>query len=162
MRSSETTYNDVVHIIFLDLGCQVDVDFNSVLGVLFLNGGQERMEPFSAAEVTDDPGEVDLGKPGGLRIVEVVHAVPDGLQDGREGRNADTSADEENCLIVQKVLTGTAERSVNHDTREDTIDGVGSCVHDLARFLAIFLLVEVTATGSCEGIGEISDHANVN
>ena len=38
------------------------------------------MEPLRLREVTDDPGEVDLGQTSGLRVVEVVETVPDGLQ----------------------------------------------------------------------------------
>jgi hypothetical protein len=61
---------------------------------------QERMEPFCNPKVTDNPGEVDLrisfeqteqgrkivrektdlGQPRRFRIIEVVHTVPDGLQ----------------------------------------------------------------------------------
>jgi hypothetical protein len=52
--------NDVVHVVFLDLRGEVDVDFNAILRVLFLNGVQEGMEPFSCAEVTDNPSEVNL------------------------------------------------------------------------------------------------------
>lgn len=39
------------------------------------------MEPLRGAVVTDDPGEVNFGKTSGFRAVEVVHAVPDRLQD---------------------------------------------------------------------------------
>ena len=53
-------YDDVVHIIFLDLRSEVNRDLDTVLGVLFFNGVQERVEPFGGAKVTDDPGKVDL------------------------------------------------------------------------------------------------------
>lgn len=38
------------------------------------------MEPLGAAKVPDDPSEVDLGETSRLGIVQVVHAVPDRLQ----------------------------------------------------------------------------------
>ncbi len=54
--------DDVVHVVFLYLGSEVDVDFDAVLRVLFLDGVQERVEPLSGTEVTNNPGEVDLRK----------------------------------------------------------------------------------------------------
>lgn len=75
------THNDVVHVVLLNLRSQVNVNFNPVLGVLLLDGLQQRVEPLRGAEVTDDPGEVDLRQARRLRLVEVVHAVPDRLQD---------------------------------------------------------------------------------
>lgn len=59
-RKQSQTYNDVVHVVLLDLGGEVDVDLDTVLCVLLLNGVQERVEPFSSAKVTNDPGEVNL------------------------------------------------------------------------------------------------------
>jgi hypothetical protein len=53
-------YDDVVHVVFLDLGSKVDVDLDSVLRVLFFDGVKERMEPFGSAKVTDYPCKVDL------------------------------------------------------------------------------------------------------
>lgn len=73
--------DDVRHVVFLDLGRQVDVDLNAVLGVLLLNGVQERVEPFRSAKVTNDPCEVDLGETSRLRGVEVVETIPNRLQD---------------------------------------------------------------------------------
>jgi hypothetical protein len=54
------TYEDVVHVVFLDLGREVNRDLDPVLGVLFLDGVEERVEPFGGAKVTDDPCKVDL------------------------------------------------------------------------------------------------------
>ena len=73
--------NDIVHVIFLDLGSQINVDLDAVLGVLLLDSVQQRVEPLRTAEVTDDPGKVDLGQARRLRVVEVVQAVPNRLQD---------------------------------------------------------------------------------
>ena len=99
-------HDDVRHVVLLDLGCQVDVDLDAVLHVLLLDRVQERVEPLSGTKVADDPGEVDLceavptvgqllSQPSGrdrarylgetcrLGVVEVVHAVPDRLEDPR-------------------------------------------------------------------------------
>jgi len=54
------SYNDVVHVVLLDLGREVYVDLDPVLRVLFLDGMQKRMEPLGHAKVTDDPSEIDL------------------------------------------------------------------------------------------------------
>lgn len=55
-----TTHNNVVHIVFLDLGCEIDIDFDSVLSILLFDGVKQRVEPFGNPKVTDDPCEVDL------------------------------------------------------------------------------------------------------
>ena len=52
--------DDVIHVVFLDLRGEVDVNLNAVLRILFFDGLQQRMEPFCTAKVTDDPGEVNL------------------------------------------------------------------------------------------------------
>jgi len=100
LLSADILNDDIVHVILLDLGSEVDVDLNAVLGVLFFDGVEEGVEPFCYAKVTDDPGEVDLGETSGLGVVEVVHAVPDGLEDGSKWSNTDTSTDQENGLVV--------------------------------------------------------------
>jgi hypothetical protein len=61
VNGNETeTHNNVVHIIFLDLGSEVDVDLNSVLGILLFDSMKQRMEPLCRSEVTDDPSEINL------------------------------------------------------------------------------------------------------
>ena len=52
---------NVVHVVFLELGGEVDANLDSVLCVLFLDCVEERMEPFCCAEITDHPDEVDFG-----------------------------------------------------------------------------------------------------
>jgi hypothetical protein len=54
------TYDDVVHVVLLDLRSEVDVDLDSVLRVLFLQRMQKRVEPFSSAEIAYHPGKVNL------------------------------------------------------------------------------------------------------
>lgn len=46
---------------------------------------QERVEPFGCAIITNNPCEVDLGQSGGLRVVQIVHAIPNGLEDAAKG-----------------------------------------------------------------------------
>lgn len=62
LLGSDILHDDIVHVVLFDLRGQVYVDLNSVLGVLFLDGVQERVKPFCGAEVTDDPSEVDLAE----------------------------------------------------------------------------------------------------
>lgn len=54
------THDDVVHIVLLDLGSEVNVDLNPVLRVLFFDGLEQGAEPLRGTIVTDDPCEVDL------------------------------------------------------------------------------------------------------
>ena len=129
------TYENIVHIVVLNLGRQINIDFNPVLRILFFNGVQERVEPFGAPKVSDDPGEVDFGKSSGFGIVEVVHSVPNRFKDPansvvstrhplriktRRGlrskrSDTDTGADQEHCLVLEEILTSASERTINHD-----------------------------------------------
>jgi len=54
------TCNNVIHVVLLDLRRKIDVDLNPPLGILLLDGVEERVEPFCDAEVTNNPSEVDL------------------------------------------------------------------------------------------------------
>ena len=81
LRGFGITYNNVIHIVVLNLCGQINIDLDPVLRILFFNGVQERVEPFSAPEVSNDPSEVDFGEASRLGIVEVVHSVPNRLED---------------------------------------------------------------------------------
>ncbi len=105
---ADVLHEDVRHVVVLDLGGQVDVDLDAVLRVLLLDRVQERVEPLGGTKVADDPGEVDLcgaaptmgsalchsrgdrarylGETCRLGAVEVIHAVPDRLEDPRADR----------------------------------------------------------------------------
>jgi len=58
--STDILDDDVVHLIFLDLSSEIDVDLDSTLSILFLDGVEERVEPFRSAVITNDPCKVDL------------------------------------------------------------------------------------------------------
>lgn len=58
--STDVLDDDVVHLVFPEFSGQVYVDLNAVLGVLLLDSVKQGMEPFSSAEVANDPSEVDL------------------------------------------------------------------------------------------------------
>ena len=124
--STNFLHQDVVHLVILHLSGEIDTDLNPVLGILFLNGVQKRVEPFSSAEVTDDPDEVDFGKTSWLGVVEVVHAVPDRLEDAGKvgefmiahqtkldlrgkGGNSDTSTNEQNSLKLRQRVSREQE-----------------------------------------------------
>ena len=157
--------DDVVHFVLLDLRRQVNVDLNAVLGVLLFDGVQQGVEPLRRAEVTNDPREVHLGQARRLRGVEVVHAVPDVLEDRGERRHTDTSTDEQNGLIVEEVLGRGAEGTVNHDTREHAVNrGVSGGADNLAAgvLLALALPLEVTADSLSKRTREVTDDTDVD
>src|SRR6266567_6036979 len=78
-----------------------------------------------------------LGKTRRLGVIEVVHAIPNRLENPSRQRsnnvnlekqyprgkrsNSNTSTDEEHGLILQKVLRCRAKGTVHHDTREDAV-----------------------------------------
>lgn len=101
---------DIVHVVLLESGSEIDGDLDPVLRVLLLDGVQERVEPFCGAEVTDDPDEVNLGETGGLRVVEAVHPVPDGLEDRGEGCNTNACTNEKYRLVLVGVSKATFDK----------------------------------------------------
>ena len=99
---ADVLHEYVCHVVVLDLGSQVYVDFDAVLHILLFDRVQERVEPLGGAKVADHPCKVDLcvqfffviperertwegtayfGEACRLGVVEVVHAVPDRLED---------------------------------------------------------------------------------
>ena len=63
------------------------------------------MEPFSRSEIPDHPHEVDFGEASGRGVIEVVHSVPDILQDRGERRYTDTSANQEDSFVLRKHVS---------------------------------------------------------
>ena len=160
---ADVLHDDVVHVLLADLRRQVDVDLDAVLRVLLLDRVQERVEPLGGAEVADDPREVHLGEARRLRRVEVVHPVPDRLEDRRERGDTNTRTDEQHRLVVEEVLRRGAERPVDHDAGQHAVNGRVRCgADDLAAGLALLLPVEVAADGLGEVPGEVADDADVD
>lgn len=61
--------------------------------------------------------------PGAQFRVGLLEFVPDGLEDGGEGSDADARAHEHADLIVKHVLAGCAERAVHAHS-----EGVGNTI----------------------------------
>lgn len=113
--------HDIRRVIHLDLRRQVRVDLNMVIHILRFDSKQQRAEPFEGAEITTDPEEIHFAETG--LLLWVVHAVPDGFQDGGEGCDADSGADEHGDFEFEDVFGGGAEGAVDVDSREDAADG---------------------------------------
>ena len=179
MRNFGVTYDNVVHIVVLDLGGQINIDLNPVLRILFFNGVQERVEPFGTPKVSDNPGKVDFGEASGLGIVEVVHSVPNRLEDPtkpprlascphkrKHGENlrskrsdANTSADQKDCLILEEILAGTSERTINHDPGQNPADRRDN---ETSLLLGLVLGIEVTSTRLGESASEVPNDPDVH
>lgn len=163
---ADVLHDDVVHVLLADLRRQVDVDLDPVLCVLLLDRVQQRVEPLRRAKVADHPREVHLRQPRRLRVVEVVHPVPDRLQDRRERRHTNTRADEEHRLVVQEVLRRRAERPVDHDAGEHAVNRrVRSGPDDLAASLVLFALAflfKFAADSLGERAREVTDDTDVD
>ena len=57
---ADVLHEYVCHVVVLDLGSQVYVDFDAVLHILLFDRVQERVEPLGGAKVADHPCKVDL------------------------------------------------------------------------------------------------------
>jgi hypothetical protein len=60
-RIMDATCKNIIHVVILDLGSEIDVDLDFIHGILLLDGVQKGMEPLSCAKVTNYPSKVDLG-----------------------------------------------------------------------------------------------------
>ena len=110
-------------------------------------------------------GEAHLGQTRRLRVVEVVHAVPDGLQDRGERRNTDTTTDQENRLVLGEILRRATERTVDHDTGESLVERRrGVRADELASdgCVALALVLEVAAADAGELAREVADDTDVD
>ena len=58
--STDILNDNIVHFIFLQSRGQIDVDLNTILGILFLDSVKKRMEPLGCTKVADDPSEIHL------------------------------------------------------------------------------------------------------
>jgi len=52
--------NNVVDVLLLHAAGKIDVDLDPVLGILFLQRMQKRVEPLGGAEIANHPGKIDL------------------------------------------------------------------------------------------------------
>jgi len=94
--------HDIRRVVRLDLRRQVSVDLNMVVHILSFDGEEERTEPFEGAKVTTDPEEVDFAETGFL--LRVVHAVPNGFENGCEGRDPNTGTAEHGNLVFKDIF----------------------------------------------------------
>lgn len=177
------THDDIVHVIFLDFGSEIDVNLDPVLSILIFNGFQEGVEPLCTAKVTDDPSKVNLGEARRLRVVHAVHAVPDRFQyaviklvssmflsNGRnlrgEWRNTNTSTDKQNSFIVQKVLRRATKWTIDHDAWKCPVQGwvrVGAYHHTTDSIYFLLLLgIKITTEGLGECRSKVADDTNMN
>ena len=121
-----------------------------------------------------------------LRRVEIVHAVPDRLQNpivkGSEmnirshkgnpshyvrgkRRHTDTTTDEQYSLVFQEVLACASKWSVYHNPREDTIDGRrdNQGPRNVGAFLTLArLLVQITSECLRKCACEVANDSDVN
>ena len=103
----------------------------------------------------------------------VVHAVPDALEDGCEGRDADPGPDQEGRLEFEDVFGGGAEGAVDVDARQHFADrgvdvmtfGVPVNADDgrtSGSGVSVGLGLELAAQGCREGFGEVADDTDVD
>lgn len=78
---------------------------------LRLERREECLEPFEGRRVFADPDELDAAETG--RWVRALPHVPDVLEDGRPGCDADTGPDQDGDLVVEDVFGGCAVRAVD-------------------------------------------------
>jgi hypothetical protein len=71
-------------------GDTYSVNLNMVIDILCFNRQQQRAEPLKGPEIPANPEEVHF--PQTRAALRVVHAVPDALEDGREGGDTNTGA----------------------------------------------------------------------
>lgn len=80
-----------------------------------------------------------------------------------ERSNTDTSADEQDSFIFEKVFRSTTEWAVNHDTRESPVQRrIGVSADDGTATLFLFFCIEIATNGFGKCGGEVTNHTNMN
>ena len=123
---------------------------------------QEGLEPTKRWRITADPEELNT-----LQSTEVTFplAVPNVLKNGSEWRYTNTSTDEQHGLVVQEVLRRRTERTVDHDSGKDAVEGrVSGGTEDLAlaALLALILLAEIATARLRQSLGKVADDTDVD
>lgn len=144
------------------------MNFNPVGQILSLNCKKQRPEPFERAKVTTDPEEIHFAEP--CLLPRIIHPIPNTLQDRRKRRHADARADKDGNFILEDILRGAAERSINvhpwknpADSRIDVVTA-GLLVHTDHRGCFTLLALaagEVATQGLSQGAGKVAHAANV-
>lgn len=143
-------------VVGFDFGGQVGVDLDMVVQILGFNGEEERAEPFKGSEISANPEEVDLSESSAA--LGVVHAVPDTLEDGSEGRYTDTGTYEDSDFEFEHILGCGTEGAIDVDSGKNLAEGKFIRTI-LFTFAAAF---EAAAQRLSEGLGEITNHTHVD
>jgi len=56
--------------------------------------------------------------------------------------DTDTGANQEDCLVLEEILAGASERTINHDPGQDLVNGRDD---DTSLLLSLVLGIEITA-----------------
>lgn len=114
--------DDISDLILLEASREVDVDLEEVVDVLGLEGLQQVLEPLERLRVTADPVKVHLAQLHDS--VGVDYAIPDRLENGREGSDTDARTDAHSHLKLERILRRRAKRSIDVNSRESARDSV--------------------------------------
>ena len=140
---------------------------------------QERVEPFGSPKVPDHPSEVDFGEASMLGIVEVVHPVPDRLENpahtvisvlrppqmkirkGSRSKRSDTNTgtNQKHRLILQKILTSASERTIDHYSRQNHVNGRDN---ETSLLLSLVLGIKITSARLGKSASEVANDSDVD
>jgi hypothetical protein len=168
---ADTVQHDVLRGIRVEALRKVGVDAQelgaggtrngSSLGGLCLERGQQSLEPLKASGVLADPDELDAAQ--ALGRVWAVAEMPDVLEDGSPGGDADTCADEDGDFVVEDVFRGSTVGAVNAELRHLLSVLESDFVHAVGVDAIVELGLGGTGTeGVSEGAGEVTDLADVD
>lgn len=128
---------------------------------LFLQGGEQCLEPFKGACVFADPDKLDSAKTCG-RVGRVAQ-VPDVFENGGPGCNTDTCADEDGDFVFKDVLCWCTVWSVDAQAGHLLAVLEGDFVHAHGIDAVVEFSLSVTGTkGVTERLRKISDLADVD
>lgn len=141
VRVALRVVHDRAHLICAECAREVQIDRQKA--AFALEFSEQVNEPLEAVRVTIDPVERD-GLDGASRV-HVLNAVLDGLENGGEGRDTNTSGPERDIFELERFFRGRTEGSVD----ENDGSAVGGRQHVLLHEAHLVLGIEqaVQATG---------------
>ncbi len=136
------------------------MNLDVVLKILSFDGQKKGTEPFERTEISADPEEVHLPQSGAA--LGIVHAVPDALENGGERCDTNTSTNENSNFELEHIFGGRTEGAINVYAGKNLAESDFLAALTLLALLSTGFAFKVAAEGFAKGLGEVTDHTDVN
>lgn len=169
--AADAVQHDVLRRVDVQLLREVGVDAQELVAVvagllrrllaLGLKGREQDLEPLEGGRVLAHPDELDAAETR-RRVGSVAH-VPDVLEDGGPGRDANASSDQDRDFVIEDVFGGGAVRAIDAELRHLLAVLQRDFVHAHRVNVVVELSLSITCSeGISESTGEVTHLTDVH